>query len=203
LVRLDRSRSEAGDEVFPMYVRLRPDAEPPLRFVARLDDPERFSDLVSVIRSVAERSLIRADFVDDRYARLEGDRRIAASVTTGFGLLALAIASAGIYAVMAFLVAGRAREIGIRLALGASPSRVSRATFGASLRFVTAGAVLGLGAAIAASRWIESQLYGVSATDAATYVLATAVVVLAALAATWYPARQAARVDPAVTLRAE
>ena len=201
--RFDRDRNERGDEVFPVYFRLRAEADPPLRFVGRLDEPSRFSDLVAVVRSVAQRSLVRADFLDDRYARLEGDRRIAASVTAGFGLLALGIASTGIYAVMAFLVAGRLREIGIRLALGASPRRVSRATFGASLRFVTGGAVAGLAAAIAASRWVESQLYGVSATDVATYLTATTVVVAAAVAATWFPARQASRVDPAVTLRSE
>jgi putative ABC transport system permease protein len=201
--RFDRDRNERGDEVFPVYFRLRPERDPTLRFVGRLDDPARFPDLVSVVRSIAQRSMVRADFLDDRFARLEGDRRIAASVTAGFGLLALGVASAGIYAVMAFLVAGRLREIGIRLALGASPSRVSRATFGASLKFVAGGAVAGLAAAVAASRWVESQLYGVSATDAATYLLATTVVVLAALAATWFPARQAASVDPAVTLRAE
>ena len=202
-VRFDRTVDDRGDDVFPLYLRLRPTADPPLRFIGRLDEPDRFADLIGVVRSIAERSLVRADFLDDRYARLEGDRRIAAAVTAGFGLLALGIASAGIYAVMAFLVAGRMREIGIRLALGASPTRVSRATFGSSLRFVAGGAALGLGAAVAASRWVESQLYGVSATDTATYALATGVVLAAALVATWYPARQAARIDPAMTLRAE
>jgi predicted permease len=200
-IRFDRETDEQDRPVFPLYVRLLPSSTPPLRYVGRLDQPERFADLVTSVRAIAKPSFIRADFLDDRYARLEGDRRIAASVTTGFGLLALGIAAAGIYAVMAFLVAGRMREIGIRLALGASPGDVRRATFGASLKFVAAGAVIGLAAALAVSRWLESQLYGVSATDASTYALATAVVVIAALVATWYPARQAARVDPAMTLR--
>jgi ABC-type antimicrobial peptide transport system permease subunit len=138
-----------------------------------------------------------------RYARLDGDKRLAASITGGFGVLALLVATAGIYGVMAFLVAGRRREIGIRMALGADRGAVQRLVFRSSLAAVVTGAAVGVAAALVAARWVASQLYGITATDPATYAAVCGLIVATALAATWLPARRAARVDPALTLRAE
>ena len=104
---------------------------------------------------------------------------------------------------MAFLVAGRRRELAIRMALGADGRDVARHVLGSALRFVAAGAVVGLGAAWFASRLIASQLFGVSPTDAATYAAVAALVIVAATLATLVPARRAARLDPALALRAE
>jgi ABC-type antimicrobial peptide transport system permease subunit len=117
--------------------------------------------------------------------------------------LAFVIAMAGLYAVIAFLVASRTREIGVRMALGADRTAIRRMVIGSAGRLALIGVTLGTVAAVAAARWIESQLFGVSMSDPSTYVLVCGAVLTTALIATWYPARQAARVDPTVTLRAE
>jgi predicted permease len=201
-LRADLVQTPAGDNVFFVYTRLGA-KDVPLTFVARLQDGRQLPALTDAVRKVAVRSIVRTDTLANRYAALDADKRLAAVTTSAFGVLALIIAVAGIYAVMACLVAGRTREIGIRMALGADRAAVRRLIFGSSLRFVLAGAGLGLLAALVMSRWIAAQLYGVTATDPATYTAVTGLVIVTALIATWLPARQAARVDPAVTLRAE
>jgi ABC-type antimicrobial peptide transport system permease subunit len=100
---------------------------------------------------------------------------------------------------MAFLVAERRREIGIRLALGADGAAVRRLVLGSALRLALAGSLPGIGATVAA-RWAESQLFGVSVTDSLTISVVTLAVVAAALLATWHPARLAAREDPTLLL---
>jgi predicted permease len=200
-LRADRTQTDAGEDVFLVYGPLKNWA--PLTFIVRLDDERRLPALTGMLRTAAARSIVRVETLEARYGRLNADTRLAASITTGFGVLALVIATAGIYAVMAFLVAGRRREIGVRMALGADARDVRRLIFGSSLRFVLSGAGLGLGGAIVASRGISAQLFGVTPTDPISYGAVTASVVIAALAATWAPARAAARVDPCVTLRAE
>jgi ABC-type antimicrobial peptide transport system permease subunit len=131
------------------------------------------------------------------------DVLLATRVTGAFGLIAFLVAVVGVYGVMAYLVAGRRREIGIRMALGADRRDIGRLVLASSARLVVIGAALGLGGALLLSRWAASQFYGVSATDPATYTLVGATMLATALVATWHPARQAARVDPAITLRAE
>jgi predicted permease len=200
--RSDRIENEAGDEVYVVYLRLSP-THHPLTFVARLDDERRLGDLGPIVRSIADRSIVRVDTVSARYARLAGDTRMAASVTSGFGIIALVVATSGIYAVMAFLVAGRSKEIAIRMALGADRRSIRRLIFNSALRFVAVGALLGLATAVVTSRWIAAQLFHVTPTDPSTYAAVFVLVVGTALAATWWPARRAAQVDPAVTLRAQ
>jgi ABC-type antimicrobial peptide transport system permease subunit len=124
-------------------------------------------------------------------------------VIAGFGVLAFGVAMAGIYGVMMFLVTGRAREIGIRIALGAQPSDVRRIFLRSSARLVLAGGVLGVAGAAMLSRAMQSMLFGVTPSDPATFVTVLIFVGTTALAATWFPARQAARVDPVIALRAE
>jgi predicted permease len=172
-------------------------------FAVRLTDLSATAGVLDAVRAVDSRLLARAEVVDDLYAALFTDTRVATSVVTAFGVLAFAVALAGIYGVMAFLVAGRGREIAIRMALGADGRDVRRHVLRAALGFVLAGAAAGLLGAWAASRFVASQLYGVSPTDAATYAGVALIVVSAAILATWQPARRASRVDPAVALRAE
>jgi predicted permease len=200
--RQDRLLRDTGEEVFVFYMR-QPATYSPARFVVRLADEAMLPAVATLARSVAERSVVRTDTIAARYARLDGDKRLAASITSGFGLLALVVATAGIYGVMAFLVAGRRREIGIRMALGADRGAVQRLVFRSSLAAVVTGAAVGVAAALVAARWVASQLYGITATDPATYAAVCGLIVATALAATWLPARRAARVDPALTLRAE
>jgi putative ABC transport system permease protein len=156
-----------------------------------------------VVRSVAGRTVVRLDTIDARYARLHADSRLAASVTSGFGVVAFVVACSGIYAVMAFLVSARRREIGIRMALGANQSQVKRLVFRSSLPAAAAGIAFGLAAAALATRAVASQLFGVTATDVPTYIAVSAILMAAAATATWWPARWASLVDPAITLRAE
>jgi ABC-type antimicrobial peptide transport system permease subunit len=128
---------------------------------------------------------------------------LATRVTSAFGLVAYLVALVGVYGVMAHLVLGRRREIGIRMALGADRQDIRGLVLASSARLVMIGTLLGIAGALALSRWTSSQFFGVSALDPATYAGVAAMVVATALLATWHPARQAARIDPAVTLRGE
>jgi len=172
-----------------------------LTITARVDSRARAFDLYQTVRSVDARNILKVEFVDDQYARQFADRLLATRIMTGFGMLAFIVASAGVYGVMAFLVANRAREIGIRMALGADSRRIRRLVLGSSMWLVSLGAAIGIGGAFVASRWAQSQLFGVSSTDPMTILLVTLAVMVAALFAAWHPARQATRLDPTQLLR--
>jgi len=120
-----------------------------------------------------------------------------------FGLLALGLASVGIYGVVAYSVAQRTREIGVRMALGASTSDAVTLVMRQGLAPVLLGTGIGLAGALAASRLIRSVLYGGSALDPVTFVAVPLVLVGVAMLATWIPARRAAAVDPVLALRQE
>ena len=129
--------------------------------------------------------------------------RLMASLTGVFGLLAVVLAAVGLYGVMAFTVAARTREIGIRMALGADRARVLGQVLRESAVLTIMGIALGVPAALWASRAVGSFLYGLSATDPWTYGVLAIVLVGIALSAAWIPARLAADVDPMVALRYE
>jgi predicted permease len=120
-----------------------------------------------------------------------------------FGGLALLLSSAGIYGVMAYGVAQRKNEIGLRLALGAQPHDVMNLMLKQGLRLISVGIVLGLVSALALTRLMKSLLYGVNAADAVTFAAVTLLLLVVALLACWIPARRATRVDPLVTLKHE
>jgi putative ABC transport system permease protein len=193
------SVSAASDEFFPVYKRLGNYA--PLSYAVRLADPSTVGALTSMIRTLAPGARVRTEFLHDRYANMFANEMLAASIMSAFGVFAFLVAIAGIYGVMAFLVAGRTREIGIRMALGADGGSISRLVLGSSARLVMVGAVFGIMGAFAVARWAGSLLFGVTPTDPLTYVSVTAAVVATALVATWQPARQAAHVDPSRLLR--
>jgi predicted permease len=129
--------------------------------------------------------------------------RLLALLTTLFGFLAVALATVGLYGVIAFAVAARTREIGIRMALGADRARVLFQIVRESLLLTALGIALGVPAALWASRAIGSQLYGLRTTDPATYIVLSLALTAVALSAAWIPARRAAHVDPMVALRYE
>jgi predicted permease len=129
--------------------------------------------------------------------------RVAAAVLGAFGLLALILAATGVYGVMAYAVSRRTREIGIRMALGAKPGQVVRVVLSRAGVLLAAGAAIGLGLSLAAGRLFAPLLYGISATDPATYAAAIGVMALVAAAACLFPARRAVTVDPVTALRTE
>ena len=128
-------------------------------------------------------------------------RRFVMRVLLVFGTLATALALLGIYGVMAYSVAQRTREIGIRMALGARQSDVSRLVLRQGVLMTCAGIVIGVAASVALSRWLESQLYGVRPSDPWTVGSALVTMLIVAAAAAYLPARRAARVDPINALR--
>jgi len=129
--------------------------------------------------------------------------RMVATLLTAFGLLALGLAALGIYGVMAYSVSRRTREIGLRMALGAERRDVLSLILRQGMALILIGVACGLVGAFAATRWLASFLYGVSATDWTTFALIALLLALVALLACYLPARRATRVDPMVALRYE
>jgi putative ABC transport system permease protein len=130
-------------------------------------------------------------------------QRTAAGLIGVFGLLAVALAAIGIYGVIAYSVAQRTREIGIRMALGAGSRDVLRMIVRQGLRLMFMGVAVGLAAAFVLTRLMSSVLYGVSATDTVTFAIASGALIVVALAACLVPARRATKVDPMIALRCE
>ena len=129
--------------------------------------------------------------------------RLMALLMTLFGILAMMMTAVGLYGVMAFTVSARTREIGIRMALGATHSRVFAQVMKESTVLIGSGIALGVLAAMWLSRSIDSFLYGLSLVDPSTYAVVALVLAGVALSAAWIPARRAAQVDPMVALRYE
>ncbi len=129
--------------------------------------------------------------------------RIAASLLTRLGAVALILAAMGVYAVMAYAVSQRTQEFGVRMALGARPRDVVWQVLRRGLALAVSGAVIGLGLAFACTRLLAGFLYGVSPFDPATFIAVPFGLLAIALLACYFPARRATRVDPMVALRAE
>jgi putative ABC transport system permease protein len=136
-------------------------------------------------------------------ARTVADRKLALVLLAGFALLALVIASLGVYSVMAHLVAYRTSEIGIRMALGASPRVVMRMVLGHGRRLTLLGIALGVAGAFLASRLMQQVLFEVSPTEPVVYAVVAVTLLLVAEFASWLPARRATRIDPVIALRSE
>jgi predicted permease len=129
--------------------------------------------------------------------------RLHAWLFGGFAFLGLALAVTGLYAVVADVTERRIPEIGVRIACGATPRRCVRVIVGDALRLVAAGVALGLTAAFLVTRLFSAHLFGTTALDVSTYLIAACVISAAALAGAWIPARRATLVNPAVALRSE
>ncbi len=132
-----------------------------------------------------------------------GSRRFALRLAMSFALIALVLAAVGIYGVLAYTVASRTREFGIRIALGASSRRVMSLVVGQALATSLAGIAIGLGGAVLGARVLDGMLFGVTALDAGTYAVVVMLLLAVAVAACAVPAWRATQVDPLVSMRAE
>lgn len=139
----------------------------------------------------------------ERLAQGTGRPRFQATLLGAFAAIGVLLAAIGLSGVMSFLVAQRRREIGVRMALGATPGSIVRLTLGFAARSTAAGLVIGGAGAYVATRWLRAQLFQVAPGDPRPLAGAVAVLVLVALIAAAGPARRAAQVDPGTTLRAE
>jgi ABC-type antimicrobial peptide transport system permease subunit len=137
------------------------------------------------------------------YSASLGSRRFNLILIAFFGIVALLLATAGVFGVMAYSVSRRTREIGVRVALGARSRDVLTMILGQGLRTIFMGVAIGLAGSLALTRMIGSLLFGVTATDPLTFAAVILLLTAAALLACYIPARRATRVDPMVALRCE
>ncbi|NNF14838.1 MAG: ABC transporter permease [Gemmatimonadetes bacterium] len=201
-----RSQSLAADGRETVYVPYHFNSFLPPTFTVRTaGDP---TPLLSTIRE--ELNQLDPDVPMADFATLESHVRDAMAETRfmlaligSFAVLALVLASLGLYGVISYSARQRTREIGVRVAFGAEAGDVLRLILGQAMVVAGAGVVLGLVVSFAAADVVESLLVGVSKTDPLTYVGVPGLLLAVALAASWVPARRAARVDPVVALRDE
>ncbi len=180
--------------------------EIPVEFVIRTKGaPEALTSAIPEVVKAEDASMpvsrieSMSALLDDSLAR----QRFAARLLGAFGILALLLAGVGIYAVMAYLVTERTHEMGVRMALGAEPGDVLRLVLSTGMRLALVGVFAGLSGALAAGRLLANQLFGVTATDPATFACVAGALAMTAALACAIPASRAARVAPLVALRYE
>jgi predicted permease len=188
-------------------------------FLPALQRPETFTNILvrtnigpaamapvvrDALRAVdAGLPLLQPQALTTRIAQTVANRKLALVLLAGFAALALVLASLGVYSVMAYLVAFRTGEIGLRMALGASPGTVMRMVLGHGRRLTLAGIALGIAGALAVSRLMQQALFEVDPADPLVYLALSVTLLLVAECAAWFPARRATRIDPVIALRTE
>ncbi len=188
---------------FPFFAE--PGRNQALAIRTSLDDPTALAPEVRrVVRAMdAEVPLYEVDTFERTVLRSFWRQRLQGQVVGLFATMALVLAALGIYGVVSSTVAQRSRELGIRAAIGATTSDLSRLVLSQGVMLAGLGIAIGWVVAFVASRWLENLLFGVRATDPATFIGVPVVLGLVALLASWIPARRAARADPLVTIRGE
>jgi predicted permease len=198
--------SSLGEDPKPFFYRpLLQNYQPGVRLVVRTDgDVPILGALRQEVRGADSRlALIGAETLEQHLQLPLFPARAAGLLLGMFGVMALALALVGLYGVMSYVVSQRIREIGVRMALGARPSDVLRLVLWQGLRLTLVGLALGLALAAAGTRVLSNVLYGISAADPLSYFAVAAALTLAALLASYVPARWATRVDPIRALRAQ
>jgi predicted permease len=184
-------QKEAGGGVtYLIQTRMEPEAiEPLLRMTVQREDPDL--------------PLTEVRTQEQQIAAETQQERIFVALTSSFGMLALALAAVGIYGVMAYSVANRTNEIGIRLALGAQPGQVLTMILREATWISICGIAVGLAAALVLAQAVKSMLYGLQPADPVSLVSGALLLIAVGLAASWIPARRAASVEPIIALRHE
>jgi putative ABC transport system permease protein len=192
----------AGEEMYTPFAQ----TPWPFLFVTlRADAPQSLvAPLAAAVRALDSELPIDAPrTMDQAVADSLAERRVQLLLFGVFAAVALALATIGLYGVMAYTVSERTRELGIRAALGAAPRDLLRMVIIHALRLAALGITLGLALALALGRLLAGLLYGVAPTDPLTFAAIATLLVAVALAATWLPARRAMTVDPVVALRSD
>ena len=195
-----------ADARIQLYLSYRQRGLPFMQVAVRTrGNPERYVNLIrDAVRSVdPDQPIANLARMEELLSRSVGERRLSMMLLSLFSGIALVLASVGIYGVMSYSVTQRARELGVRIALGADRTDVLRLVLRQGMSLAILGIGIGLATALALTRLIESQLYGVTATDPATFALVAGVLAATALVANLIPAIRATRLDPAVVLREE
>ena len=174
-------------------------------FVARTTTPASVVEgMRSEVRRVApDLAIAGATTMDEAVAASVAPPRFRMWLLVMFATAATLIATCGIYGVMAYAVAQRRREIGVRMALGADRRDVLRLVLGRAVRIVGAGLIAGLAGAALVTRVLQRFLFGVTPTDPVAFTIVTLLLLAVGLLAAWLPARRATRIDPWAALRAE
>lgn len=155
------------------------------------------------VQALNQDAVLRFQTMDQVFSSSLDQRRFSLGIFSVFAVVALLLAAMGVYGVMSYMVSQRTRELGVRMALGAQRGDVLRLVLRQGMLLALLGAAVGVAASFAATRTIESLLYGVSATDLLTFIAIPALLLLVALLACLVPAQRATRVDPMIALRCE
>ena len=166
--------------------------------------PALFSEVRAAVRAAdPDQPLESLQTAEQMMAAWASPARFIGLLMSALAALALGLAAMGTYGVIAYGVSQRTRELGIRIALGASGRQIGRMVTGSALRLAVFALLLGVPGAFSTTRMLEGVLFGTSPTDPVVFALAMLGLVAVALGASWYPARRAARLDPVRALRAE
>ena len=202
-IRGEHRNMAPGPEYFlPVLQR----SESPTNVLVRSDlPPAAVAPLVrEVLRTIDPAlPLLQPDALTTRIAHTVANRKLALTLLAGFAALALLLACLGVYSVMAYLVTLRTNEIGLRMALGASPGTVLRMVLGYGRRLTLVGIALGVAGGLVVSRLLQQVLFDVDPAEPMVYIAVSITVLLVAEAASFLPAQRATRIDPVIAIRIE
>ncbi len=200
----DSIRSEIGPTIYFPYLQISDSSSMTFELKTAASTPSLTAEIREAVRSVDKNlAILEVRTQSQQIEATLSQERLFAALTSGFGVLALILASIGIYGIMAYTVSRRTNEIGIRMALGARSTSVLSMILRETLLLALIGIVAGLASAAALTRLAATLLYNLKPTDPLTFIAAASLLTLIALAAGFIPARRASTVDPISALRHE